>query len=132
MAKTNERVNEIFDEWDVPSDYATISEKYAKGTIKGDVRIKTKDVHSTAFFTNNIKKHVGLEVTLVNEKGEGIVYIPQEEIPQLPELTAMRDSLVEYESRTWSSSMEGTFVDSKLRFLEGELEGRVYEGKEFA
>jgi hypothetical protein len=132
MAKTNERVNGIFDEWNVPDDYARISEAHACGTIKGDVRVKTKDVHSTAYFTSNTKKHIGLEVTLVNERGEGIIYIPQTEIPELPELAAMRNSSVEYKSRTWSSAMEGTSVNSKLRFLDGELAGKIYEGEEFA
>jgi len=132
MGKTNERIDGIFDKWDVPDDYASISETYAKGTIKGDVRVKTKDVHSTAYFTSNTKKHMGLEVTLVNERGEGSVYVPQTKIPELSELTAMKDSSVEFESRTWSSAMEGTSVDSKLRSLDGKLAGKVYEGNEFA
>ena len=132
MAKTNERITGIFDEWNVPDDYARISGAHTCGTIKGDVIIKTKNVHSTAYFTNDTKKHMGLEVTLANERGEGIIYIPQTEIPESPELTAMRNLSVEYESRTWSSAMEGTSVNSKLKFLDGKLAGKIYEGEEFA
>jgi len=130
--RQNKRIEGIFDRWDVPDDYARISGTYTSGKVKGEVRIKNRDIHSTAAFTNNIKKHTGLEVTLENERGEGIIYIPQEEIPPISELVAMEDSKVEYKSRTWSSTMEGTSVDSKLRFLDGKLAGKVYEGREFA
>ena len=132
MAKTPERREGIFDKWDVPDRYATVSETYARGTIKNDVRVRTKQVHSTASFTKNTKNHIGLEITLANELGEGVVYIPQEEIPELSELTAMKGLSVEYRSRTWSSAMEGTSVRSKIRFLDGRLAGKVYEGEEFA
>ncbi len=132
MAKTNERIEGIFDKWDVPDEYAKISETSANGTIKGEVKIKTKDVHSTALHTSNTKKHIGLEITVKNQRGKGVVYIPQKQIPPISELVAMENSGVKYESRIWSSPMEGTFVDSKLRFLEGELAGKTYEGREFA
>lgn len=130
--KQNERTEGIFEKWDVPDRYARISESHTRGRVKGDVIIKHKDVGSTGYYTGNIKRHTGLEITIANDKGEGIVYIPQLEMPAVSELAAMRDSEVEYESRSWSSLMEGTSVESRIRFLSGQLAGKAYEGREFA
>ncbi len=132
MNMENKRVNGIFDEWDIQDDYAKIYMSSCSGFIKDDIRIKPKKVKSSAFFTNNVKDHIGLEITLVNERGEGVIYIPQKEIPILSELIAMRGSVVNYESKTWHSPMEGTSVDSKIVFASGSLSGRVYSGNEFA
>ncbi len=122
----------IFNEWDINNNYAEISEKDASGTIKGEVRVKNKSVSSTAHFTNNTKDHTGLEITLVNNRGEETIFIPQGKIPPISELAKMKGSPVYYKSRTWSSDMEGTSVTSKITILNGKLVGRVYEGQEFA
>lgn len=128
----NQRINGIFDEWDVYDDYANISKQYVKGKIKGEVRIKDENIRSTALYTNEVKKHFGFEITIENEKGEDIVFIPQKEIPPLSELTIMENSEIQYESKTWSSCMEGTSVTIKLKFLSGDLKDKIYEGKKFA
>ena len=130
--KQNERVNGIFDEWDVPDKYSSISESYAKGQVKEEVRIITEDTHSDALFTNEIKNHTCLELTLANDRGQDVVRIPQEEIPTLSELNAMKDSAIEYTSRTWSSILEGTSVEHTIAFLDGELKGQSYKGERFA
>ena len=121
-------VNGIFDEWNIPDNYASIKMKRTIATIN-KIDVKTKEVRSTAAFTNNTKQHVGLKITLTNDRGNAVVFIPQTE---LPDLEGMINSTVEVEKRTWSSRMEGTSVESKLKFLDGKLAGNIYEGVEFA
>lgn len=125
----NERKEGIFDVWDVPNDYARIIERHARGIIKEEVRIKCKS-DKPSYFTLSPRTYVGLEIKLENERGEGVIYIPQEEFPPASELVAMGGSEIEYESRDWSPKLEGTSIRSKIKFIGGSLAGKVYGGEE--
>ena len=101
------------------------------GIVK-KVIIKNVEIQSTAFFTNNTKNFIGLEITILDEdiEKESILFLPQIEIKAI-DVLKMEGLKVKYKYTKWSTTMEGTSTDSKIKILDGELAGQVFEGQTF-
>jgi len=101
------------------------------GLIK-KVIIKNIEIKSTAFFTNNAKNFIGLEITILNEdtEKETILFLPRIEI-KATEILQLEGAKVEYDYINRNTRMEGTYTDSKIKILDGELAGQVFEGQTF-
>ena len=92
------------------------------------VVIKSIEIKSTALFSNNIENYMGLQITILDKDTEIPLFIPQIEIKAI-EVLKLEGTKVSYNDITSNTLMEGTWRETTITILDGELKGQIFKGK---
>jgi len=92
------------------------------------VVIKSIEIKSTALFSNNVKNYMGLQITILDKDTEIPLFIPQIEIKAI-EVLKLEGAKVSYNDITSNTLMEGTWRETAITILDGELKGQIFKGK---
>jgi len=111
----------IFDVESESDGYATITNKVAEGTL---ISIDDKELkyNSTAIFTDRTLTLQGVDLKILNQRGEATVDFPKE--LSIIDKRAILNQRVRYSTRSWSSLTEGMSRTYTLEILSG-----VYAGE---